>query len=122
MRKTFAALAAALLALSLSACQGDSADNPEDTGTETNTYRGEALTCVEDGAGKSKVRTCDFEAFYATHPTLLPQSIDDADTEGVWWGTYKGEPLPCYKERAGSYATLSCDFAWFHALHPSVSE
>ena len=78
------------MTLSLTACGGDSPDDPRGTGTEVNTYRGiEDLTCIKDGMAKTNVRTCDYAAFYAEHPDLLTESIDDADPEGVWWTTYR---------------------------------
>lgn len=120
MRNALAAVMVAIATLSLSACGGGSPEDAVDTGAETNTYRGESLTCVKDGYAKGKVRTCDFTAFYIEHPALLSESIADADSEGVWWGTYEGEPLPCYREGNGEYKTLSCDYEWFYALHPDL--
>lgn len=120
MHKTFSIVAAIALGLSLSACGGGSVDDAADTGVETNTYRGETLTCIEAGLLKSKVRTCDFEGFYNTHPSLLDQSAEDFDNDGVWWTTYRDEPMPCYREGRADYRTLSCDFAWFSHAHPNL--
>lgn len=58
----------------MSACSGGSLDDTAGTGTEANTYRGETLTCIEDGIANQRVRTCDFDAFYALHPDLLNAS------------------------------------------------
>jgi predicted small lipoprotein YifL len=121
MRNALAAAMLALATLSLTACGGGSPDDAASTGVETNTYRGiEDLACIEDGAGNTKVRTCDYAAFYAEHPALLAESIDDADTEGVWWTTYLDEPMPCYREGKGNMATLSCDYEWFYSLNPDL--
>lgn len=105
------------LAVSLTACGGGSASDPAGSGTEVNTYRGEVLTCIERGLGKTRERSCDFAAFYAAHPDLLTASPEDTSTEGVWWTTYEGKEMPCYREGRGETATLSCDFDWFYALH-----
>lgn len=120
MRTALAAIMVTIATLSLTSC-GGSVDSPRDTGAETNTYRGLDITCIKDGMGNTKVRTCDYAAFYAAHPDLLAESADEADTEGVWWTTYRGENMPCYKEGLASNNTLSCDFAWFYALNPDLA-
>ena len=122
MRKTFTATLLAALALSLTACGSGSPEDPNSIGTETNTYRGESLTCIKGGLAKTNVRTCDYNLFYANNPDLLTQSADDFDAEGVWWATYRGESLPCYKEGMSETNTLSCDYVWFYANHPDLTK
>lgn len=97
--------------LAMSACDGDSPANPEDSDTATFDYKGGNLVCVWTGRSAS----CDFDTFYAKHADLL--TVDASTVTGaddLNFVRFCGQPLTCVWTGQGA----SCDFVEFYAKHP----
>lgn len=117
--RKLAILLLAPLALSLTACDGDTAKEPAKGNAETISYRGEGLSCFTDGGGKTRVMGCDFQKFYRDNPDLL-QDKHEASEEAITWYTAEGHPLACVTKGAGTTKAIACDYERLYATYPSA--